>query len=63
MLVLGALFVIIGSVLDVGYGLSGGVIGDLLARHPRALPRARVGVGLTFLTLGGVTAATGHKAA
>lgn len=62
-LVLGALFVIIGAVLDVGYGLSGGLIGDLLSRYPRVLPRARVGVGLTFLTLGGVTAATGHRAA
>jgi threonine/homoserine/homoserine lactone efflux protein len=61
-LVLGGLFVLIGAVLDVGYGLSGGAIGNLLGRHPRALPRARVGVGLTFLTLGGVTAATGHKA-
>lgn len=60
-LVLGALFVLIGAVLDVGYGLSGGLLGDLLGRHPRALPRARVGVGLTFLTLGGVTAATGHR--
>lgn len=61
-LVLGAMFVLIGAALDVGYGLSGGVIGELLGRYPRALPRARVGVGLTFLTLGGVTAATGHKA-
>lgn len=62
-LVLGAVFVGIGAVLDVAYGLSGGLIGQLLGRHPRALPRARVGVGLTFLTLGGVTAATGHKSA
>ncbi|MBA3295139.1 MAG: LysE family translocator [Geodermatophilaceae bacterium] len=62
-LVLGALFVLIGAVLDVGYGLSGGLLGDLLGRHPKALPHARVGVGLTFLTLGGVTAATGHKTA
>lgn len=61
-LVLGALFVLIGAVLDVGYGLSGGAIGELLGRHPRALPRARVGVGLTFLTLGGVTAVTGQRA-
>lgn len=60
-LVLGAMFVLIGAVLDVGYGLSGGLIGDLLGRHPRALPRARVGVGLTLITLGGLTAATGHK--
>lgn len=62
-LVLGAMFILIGAVLDVGYGLSGGVIGDLLGRHPRALPRARVGVGLTFITLGGVTAATGNQSA
>lgn len=62
-LVLGALFVFIGAALDVGHGVFGGVIGDLLGRHPGALPRARVGVGLTFLTLGGVTAATGHKTA
>ncbi|MGI8651497.1 MAG: LysE family translocator [Geodermatophilaceae bacterium] len=60
--VLGALFVLIGAVLDVGYGLSGGLLGALLGRHPRALPRARVGVGLTFVTLGGVTAATGQRA-
>ncbi len=60
--VLGAVFVLIGAVLDVGYGISGGWIGDLLGRHPRALPRARVGVGLTFVTLGGVTAATGQRA-
>lgn len=62
-LVLGAVFVLIGAVLDVAYGLSGGMIGGLLGRHPRALPRARVGVGITFLSLGGLTAATGHKAA
>ncbi len=61
-LVLGALLVVIGASLDVVYGLSGGLIGDLLGRYPRALPRARVGVGLTFLTLGGVTAATGQRA-
>ncbi len=62
-LVLGVVFVVIGVVLDLGYGLSGGLLGDMLGRHPRALPRARVGVGLTFLTLGGLTAATGHKSA
>jgi len=62
-LVLGALFVLLGGLFDVGYGLSGGVIRDLLARYPRALPRSRIGVGLTFLTLGGVTAATGNRTA
>lgn len=62
-LVLGALLVLIGAALDVGYGLSGGVIGELLGRHPRLLPRARIGVGLMFVTLGGVTAATGQRAA
>ncbi len=62
-LILGTLFVVIGALLDVGYGMSGGLIGDLLGRHPSALPRARVGVGVTFLTLGGMTAVTGHKAA
>ncbi len=61
-LILGTLFVVIGALLDVGYGLSGGLLGDLLGRHPRGLPRARVGVGVTFLTLGGVTAVSGHKA-
>ncbi|MDQ4037774.1 MAG: LysE family translocator [Actinomycetota bacterium] len=62
-LVLGAVFVAIGAVLDVGYGLSGGLIGQRLGRHSGALARARVGVGLTFITLGGITAATGHKTA
>lgn len=62
-LVLGAVFVLLGGLFDVGYGLSGGVIRDLLALHSRAVPRSRVGAGLTFLTLGGVTAATGNRTA
>lgn len=60
-LVLGAVLVAIGTTLDVGYGMFGGVVGGLLSRHRQGLRRGRVVVGLTYVTLGGLTAATGSR--
>jgi threonine/homoserine/homoserine lactone efflux protein len=62
-LVLGAVTVAMGVVLDVGYGVFGGVARARLAGSGRALRRGRVAVGLTYIGLGGLTAATGHPPA
>lgn len=59
-LVLGAIFVAIGSVLDTVYGLAGGALGGVLGRNGRAVRRSRVGAGLSFLALGGYTALGGN---
>lgn len=48
-LVLGAVLLVIGTLLDLGYGVLGGSLHGVLTRHAHALPRARVGVGLTYL--------------
>jgi threonine/homoserine/homoserine lactone efflux protein len=59
-LVLGSIFVAIGIVFDVTYGLAGGAIRDLLARNTRAIRRSRVSAGLSYLVLGGWTAIGGE---
>ncbi len=62
-LVLGAVTVAIGVVLDVGYGVFGGLARDRLLRRGRAVRRGRVVIGLTYIGLGGLSAATGHRPA
>jgi threonine/homoserine/homoserine lactone efflux protein len=59
-LVLGAIFVVIGAVFDSGYALSAGSVGSWLTRHPRALDRQRFVSGGIFLAMGGAAALTGH---
>lgn len=61
-LVFGAVIIAIGTVLDVSYGVFGGLVRTRLARGGRAVRRGRVAVGLTYIGLGGLTAATGHRA-
>ena len=59
-LVLGAIFVSIGVVLDVTYGVAGGALGVLLARNGAAVRRSRLTAGLSYLALGGYTAVGGQ---
>ncbi len=61
-LVLGAITVAIGVVLDVGYGVFGGLVRARIAGRGRALHRGRVAIGLTYIGLGGLSAATGLRA-
>lgn len=58
--VLGAVTIAIGTVLDVSYGVFGGLVRHRLAGRPRALRRGRIAVGLTYIGLGGLTAVTGQ---
>ncbi len=60
-LVLGVLFVVIGLVLDTSYGALAGTISARLGRRSGSA-RGRVAVGLTYIGLGGFTAATGSRA-
>ena len=61
---LGAVIIAIGTVLDVSYGVFGGLVRARLARRSsRGVRRGRIAVGLTYIGLGGLTAATGHRAA
>lgn len=62
-LVLGAILVVIGTVLDVSYGVFGGVVGTRFGGRPGAARRGRVAVGITYIGLGGFAAATGHQPA
>jgi threonine/homoserine/homoserine lactone efflux protein len=63
-LVLGAITIAIGTVLDVSYGVFGGLVRSSLARRSgRGLRRGRVAVGLTYIGLAGLTAASGQRAA
>jgi len=63
-LVLGAVTIAIGTVLDVSYGVFGGLVRSRLARRGGHGPRrGRMAVGLTYIGLGGLTAATGQRAA
>ena len=63
-LVLGAVIIAIGTVLDVSYGVFGGLVRTrLVRRSSRGVRRGRIAVGLTYIGLGGLTAATGHRAA
>ena len=62
-LVLGAVTIAIGTVLDLSYGLFGGFVRRRLNGRPSAMRRGRVAVGLTYLGLGGLAAITGLRAA
>ena len=62
-LVLGAVTVAIGVVLDVAYGVFGGLARARIARSGRTLRGSRLTVGVTYLGLGGLAAATGHRPA
>jgi threonine/homoserine/homoserine lactone efflux protein len=59
-LILGAIFVSIGIVLDVTYGVAGGALGALLVRSGAAVRRSRLTAGLSYLALGGYTAVGGQ---
>jgi threonine/homoserine/homoserine lactone efflux protein len=61
-LVLGAIIIVIGSVLDVSYGVFGGLVRGRLSSSVRGIRRGRIAVGLTYIGLGGLTAATGSRA-
>jgi threonine/homoserine/homoserine lactone efflux protein len=61
-LVLGAVIIAIGTVLDVSYGVFGGLVRGRLASSVRGIRRGRIAVGLTYIGLGGLTAATGQRA-
>ncbi|NNM47403.1 LysE family translocator [Knoellia koreensis] len=59
-LVLGAIFVVIGAVFDSFYALSAGGVGRWLQRHPKAVERQKYVSGSIFLVMGGAAALTGH---
>jgi threonine/homoserine/homoserine lactone efflux protein len=59
-LILGAIFVSMGVVLDVTYGVAGGALGAVLARNGAAVRRTRLTAGLSYLALGGYTAVGGQ---
>ncbi len=61
-LVLGLLLIVIGLISDSMYALVGGSIGDALRTRPRFARRTRIGAGLTYLALSGVSAVTGTRA-
>ena len=61
-LVLGAVFVAIGLVFDSSYGALAGTISARLARRRRkGSAKGRIAIGLTYIGLGGFTAATGSR--
>ncbi|KGN40202.1 LysE family translocator [Knoellia aerolata] len=60
-LVLGVVFVAIGLVFDASYGALAGTISARLARRRSGSAKGRVAVGLTYIGLGGFTAATGSR--
>ena len=62
-IVLGAVTLAIGTVLDLSYGLFGGLVRRRLAGRPSAVRRGRLAVGLTYLGLGGLAAVTGLRSA
>jgi len=53
-------FVVIATVLDLTYGIAGGLVRDALIRNGRAVRRSRLVAGLSYLALGGYTAVTGQ---
>ena len=64
-LVLGAVFVAIGTVFDASYGALAGTLSARMARRRGAgtgSARGKVAIGLTYIGLGGFTAATGTRA-
>ncbi|KGN38428.1 LysE family translocator [Knoellia subterranea] len=63
--VLGAVFVAIGLVFDASYGALAGTISTRMAaraqRRGRTSTKGKVAIGLTYIGLGGFTAATGSR--
>jgi threonine/homoserine/homoserine lactone efflux protein len=59
-LVLGAIFVVIGAAFDSVYALGAGTLGQWLGRHPKAVERQKYVSGGIFLVMGGAAALTGH---
>ncbi|MEV7547610.1 LysE family translocator [Streptomyces sp. NPDC089915] len=51
MRLLGAVFLVLGALLDVGYACTGGIVSRLLRRSPRALARQHWAVGGVYLAL------------
>ncbi len=61
-LVLGAVFVAIGMVFDASYGaLAGALSARLARRRGKGSAKGKVAIGLTYIGLGGFTAATGSR--
>lgn len=61
-LVLGAVFVALGTAFDATYGILAGTISARLARRRgKSSAKGRVAVGLTYIGLGGFTAVTGSR--
>lgn len=64
-LVLGALFVAIGLIFDASYGALAGTISARLARRAarrgKSSAKGKIAIGLTYIGLGGFTAATGSR--
>ncbi|MFW5474760.1 LysE family translocator [Knoellia sp. CPCC 206450] len=62
-LVLGGVFVAIGLVCDASYGALAGTISTRMARRrgDKRSTKGRVAIGLTYIGLGGFTAATGSR--
>ncbi|MFC7492021.1 MULTISPECIES: LysE family translocator [unclassified Knoellia] len=63
-LVLGAVFVAIGVVFDATYAALAGTISSRLSRRHRpgrGAAKGRIAIGLTYIGLGGFTAATGSR--
>lgn len=64
-LVLGALFVVIGLIFDASYGALAGTISTRLARRAarrgKSSAKGKIAIGLTYIGLGGFTAATGSR--
>ncbi|MEU8438185.1 LysE family translocator [Streptomyces sp. NPDC029216] len=54
--VLGAVFFVLGALLDIGYACTGGMVSRWLRRSPRALARQHWAVGGVYLTLAAVAA-------
>lgn len=61
-LVLGAVFVAIGTIFDASYGALAGALSTRLARRRgEGSAKGRLAIGLTYIGLGGFTAATGTR--
>ncbi|MDH3308141.1 MAG: LysE family translocator [Acidimicrobiia bacterium] len=59
LLVLGAVFVVLGTVSDSAYALAGGALGPWLGRHPIVARNQHLVTGTTYMTLGVVAAFAG----
>ncbi len=60
-LVLGAIVILLGMVLDTSYGVFGGFIQRRMGVRSGAARRGRIAVGLAYIGLGGLTAVTAQR--